>query len=216
DVVFGGACNQLQDAGECVQRHDERMVAGGLKRIVHVEEESASGMDHRGGLPEHEPVSAHHLPAEHLPDALVPEADSQNGNFPGEPLDDSTADPGVARASRARLDHDGLGVPPHGVLDGDLVVPDHVRGTAQLAQILDEVPGEGVVVVDHEDHESNPRDARRTASSTARPLFRVSSHSSSGSESATIPAPTPQWILPRSKVAVRIAMQKAAFPWKSK
>src|SRR2546426_10954053 len=88
--------------------------------------------------------------------------------------------------------------------------------TWNIAQVLDDVPRKRVVVVDHEDHESNPRAASRTASSTARPLFLVSTHSASGSESATMPAPTPQWIRPRSKVAVRIAMQKSALPWKSK
>src|SRR2546422_10508837 len=179
------------------------MIAGGLKRIVHVEENPAPRVDHGGGLPVHQPVGANHLAAEDLADALVPQADPQDWDLTGEPLDDGAADPGVGRAAGSWRDHDRRRFLPHGLLDRDLVVPDHFGRVAQLTQILDEVPGEGVVVVDHEDHESNPRAASRTASSIACPLFRVSSHSASGSESATMPAPTPQWIFPRSKVAVR-------------
>ena len=66
----------------------------------------------------------------------------------------------------------------------------HVR--AQLAEILHEVVGERIVVVDDEDHDRCCAVAMRIARTEASSLDPVSSHSVFGSESATMPAPT--WI----------------------
>src|SRR5437762_426287 len=70
------------------------------------------------------------------------------------------------------------------------VVADDVRVGPQLAEVLHEVVGERVVVVDDEDHARGPATAMRSARITPRALEHVSSHSVLGSESATIPAPT--------------------------
>ena len=58
-----------------------------------------------------------------------------------------------------------------------------------LAQILNKVVRERVVVIDHHDHNSNPPFARLIALISARDLFTVSVYSLSGTESATIPPP---------------------------
>ena len=58
---------------------------------------------------------------------------------------------------------------------------------AQLAKIMHEVVGEGVVVVDHQNHYLPL--SFSTAFMMALPLLIVSSHSDSGIESYTIPAP---------------------------
>ena len=62
-----------------------------------------------------------------------------------------------------------------------------VDGT--LAEVLDEVVGERIVVVDDEHHYDSPRCASSSARITARALSRVSSYSAVGFESATMPAP---------------------------
>src|SRR5207247_4921557 len=98
------------------------------------------------------------------------------------------------------------------LLHRDLVVPAHGHLRAQRAQVLHQVVGEGIVVVDDRDHRS-PRSARCTAIHSARPLLMVSSHSARGSESATIPAPTPQWARPLAYTSVRMVMARSRFPW---
>ena len=61
---------------------------------------------------------------------------------------------------------------------------------AQLAQVLDQVVGERIVVVDDEDHAAyNPVCASSSARNIARALSLVSSYSAVGFESATMPAP---------------------------
>src|SRR5438094_935026 len=82
---------------------------------------------------------------------------------------------------------------------------------AQLAQVLDEVIGKGIVVVDDQDHRSVPA-ASRSARIIPRALEQVSSHSVFGSESATMPAPTCTEARRPWQTIVRIVMQESRFP----
>src|SRR5947207_2314922 len=90
-------------------------------------------------------------------------------------------------------------------LHGDPVIAVHRHFSAQLTEILHEVVGEGVVIIENEDHlrvrgrrfsvsvfRSMPERACAIsmARNSALPLLSVSSYSRSGTESATIPAPT--------------------------
>src|SRR5438094_949154 len=75
-------------------------------------------------------------------------------------------------------------------LDVHRVVADDLEVDAELTQVLDEVVGERVVVVDDEDHRRATPAAMRSASSIPWAFEHVSSHSVFGSESATMPAPT--------------------------
>ena len=61
----------------------------------------------------------------------------------------------------------------------------------ELAEVLDEVVGERVVVVDHQEHARSSQSLRHAAPPAAAPraLFTHSACSRSGSESATMPAP---------------------------
>ena len=77
-------------------------------------------------------------------------------------------------------------------VDRDRVVALDADVRAELAEVLREVVGERVVVVDQQelhDAASSAVRAIATARSTARALLTVSSYSSSGTESATSPAP---------------------------
>ncbi len=84
---------------------------------------------------------------------------------------------------------------------GDGVVAEHLELGAQLAQVLHQVIGKRIVVVDDGDHAAPPSEldwnggqaysgrfsAISTAWARARALFSDSWYSVSGSESATIP-----------------------------
>ena len=73
-------------------------------------------------------------------------------------------------------------------LDGDRVVAVDAHVLAELAEVLHEVVGERVVVVDHQ-HHGYIDSASLTACNSARALLTHSACSRSGSESATMPAP---------------------------
>ena len=74
------------------------------------------------------------------------------------------------------------------LVDGERVVAIDAHVLAQLAEVLDEVVGERVVVIDHQQH-GYIDSASLTAWNSARALLTHSACSRSGSESATIPAP---------------------------
>ena len=77
------------------------------------------------------------------------------------------------------------------LVDGDLVVSLDHHLDAELAEILDEVVGEGVVVIDDEHHGVSPSTdpARSMARIIPMALLTVSWYSPSGVESATTPPP---------------------------
>jgi hypothetical protein len=85
----------------------------------------------------------------------------------------------------------------------------HLR--AQLGQVVREVVGERVVVVDKQDHRALAS-ASSIAVSSAASFRRHSSCSAAGSESATIPAPACSSATPSCRTIVRIAMQVSSVP----
>src|SRR5579875_2173724 len=178
-------------AREGVGLHDQRMVTGGLEWAGQADERGPPVVMDEGGLPVHRPV-ADHPGAQGLAQRLVAEADPQDRHLPGEGTDGGHRDPCLGRRPRPRRDDQGV-VPGQG-RQADLVVAEGARSGAQLGQVLDQVVGEGVVVVD--DGHTGGASAHATASACstaaniARALAMVSSYSRPGSESATTPAPT--------------------------
>src|SRR5262249_26211211 len=97
----------------------------------------------------------------------------------------------------------------------DSVVAIDAQVLTQLSQILNKVVSEGVVVIDDQNHSSNPRCARLIARINARDLFTVSMYSFSGTESATMPPPAWMYpLLPRT-TNVRMAIQESRLLLKS-
>ena len=114
------------------------------------------------------------------------------------------------------LGHQSIGAAFGGEIDR--VVAYHLHRLAQLAEILHQVVGERVVIVDHEQHDqsssllSRPAAAISAARRTARALFSVSCHSEAGSESATMPAPACMCRTPSLIRAVRSAIARSMSP----
>ena len=100
----------------------------------------------------------------------------------------------------------------------DRVVAADLHLGPQLAEVLDQVVGEAVVVVDHDDpwhrrpYQSLSAAATSMARKSAAALFWVSSYSAAGTESATIPAPACTWAIPSWQTTVRIVMQVSRLP----
>src|SRR5687767_6635302 len=105
-----------------------------------------------GSLAVHHLARAHHPAAEGLADRLVAEAYAQQRHPAGQPPDQLERDAGLVRRARPRRNDDVRRLQGLDCLDRDLVVPvdRHVR--AELAEVLHQVVGERIVVVEHDDH----------------------------------------------------------------
>ncbi len=122
--------------------------------------------------------------AEGLRERLVPEADAERGDPRlGEAAHDLERDAGLVRRARAGRDDDAVGRAFEQLVDAGLVVAHDVELRPELAEVLDEVVGERVVVVDHQHalHGAHHQSAWVAASSiarlTARALLTDSSNS---------------------------------------
>src|SRR5690348_3629995 len=125
---------------------DQGVVPGGLERLAHAGQDAAVVVVDPGRLAVRRLV-AHDLATEHLADALMTEAHAEDRHLAAERADGVVGDACVVRRARTWGDHDA--VEPRQLVHGDLVIAEHLRLGAELGHVLDEVVGEGVVVVDH-------------------------------------------------------------------
>jgi hypothetical protein len=80
------------------------------------------------------------------------QADSEHGDFAGKVPDECDADSGFLRGAGAGREENALRVHGFDFHYGELVVAADYHLGSQFPQILDEVIGEGIVVVEDEDH----------------------------------------------------------------
>ena len=92
------------------------------------------------------------LAAKVMPDRLVAEADTQDGTAPGENAEDVERHARLARRAGSGGKQDTLGIQRERLLHGDLVVAEDLLLHAELAKVLHQVVGEGVVVIDDQEH----------------------------------------------------------------
>src|SRR5260221_4485513 len=72
--------------------------------------------------------------------------------FASEALDQRYRDPRLGRRAGTGRDDDLFRSPRRDLLERDRIVAIHIHVGTQFAEVLDEVVGEAVVVVDHQDH----------------------------------------------------------------
>src|SRR6185503_6446228 len=148
----------------------------------------------------HNASGPHHSTAECLADRLVAEAHPEDRDIRAESGNRTERNARFAgRAGAGRDDNTRGPEPGHGI-QFDFVVAYHLDLRAQFGQVLHQVEGKRIVVVDHKEH------ATSAARNIAIVLCWVSSHSDCGSESATIPAAACTCSLPPFSTAVRIAI----------
>src|SRR5438128_1175416 len=97
--------------------------------------------------------SPHHASAIDPRNCLVSQANAKNGNAPGKVLNHFHGHAGVIGRTRPRRNHDLVGGKlGFDVFHCNLIVSTHLHLLPQLAEILNEVVSERVVVVDDEKH----------------------------------------------------------------
>jgi len=92
------------------------------------------------------------LSAEGLPDRLMPKANAQKGNLAGEALDYLQGNACLVGCAGPGGDDDFLWRQALDLRHRDLVIPHHGNLGPKLPEVLVDVVGEGVVVIDEQDH----------------------------------------------------------------
>src|ERR1017187_245452 len=158
--------------------------------------------------------------AEGQPDGLVPEAHAQQRHgCPRRLAHQGHADAGILRTAGPGRQHDGRRLGGDDIAGAASVVA-HDRGVrTELSEVLHEVEGERVVVVDHHDAAAQPACerahrllTRAIASTAAASLLSISRASSSGVESATIPAAACRYARPSTTTTLRRAIAVSSTP----
>src|SRR5262249_4799268 len=130
----------------------QRVIARRLERTVDASEYARALVLDEREFAVHLHRRTYDLSAELLADRLVAETHAENRNGGGSLGDKIEADAGIVRRAGAGRQHDGLGLAGHHVADGYLVVPIHSHLRAQTTEVVEQVEGETVVVVDEDDH----------------------------------------------------------------
>ena len=158
----------------------QRMIAGEHRRRRYAAEHAAPVRGYRIGLAVYDRLRLDDAPSEGGADRLVSQADPEDRDLAGEPADRLQADAGVLRPARAGRDDDALGRKRRDPVRVDPVVAEHADLlVGDLRQVLEQVVGKRVVVVDQDVHQSSTPSARTSAPS----FSSVSSSSRSGDES---------------------------------
>ncbi len=192
-VVYGFS-GDFEAVGDGAALACQRVVAGGVKWVAYAAEDVFAVVVYGAGFAVHQFFGVNHFAAVSVNDTLMSQADAQRGYVWAECLEDGFADAEemfVFWVAWTRRDDDAVWLQLGGFRQGDLVVSVNGCFCALLANVLDEVVDETVVVVDDQNlHWALPPAACSSAFMRALALNSVSCDSFSGLESATMPAPT--------------------------
>ena len=96
----------------------------------------------------HHAVGAYDVPPKEVPNGLVSEADAEDRLAAGKGPDDVEGNARLTGRTGTGREHDPLGIQRQGLLRRDLIIPENALLHAQLTEVLDEVVGERIVVID--------------------------------------------------------------------
>src|SRR5690348_1636129 len=144
-VGFGG---HFKLARQRLALDHQRMIARGFEWRVDAAKDAAAIVLDFGKLAVHRHRCAHDLAAESLADRLVAEANAEDRDARRRGGDQVEADAGLVRRARAGREHDGVRLGGDHGARRHLIVTMHLDLGPELAEIVHEVEGEAVVVVD--------------------------------------------------------------------
>src|SRR5882762_4765444 len=219
DAVIGlGGDDEFKRQGFFLD--DQGMVARGGEGIRQLAENIFAVVMDLARFAVEELRGADDFAAERSANGLMAEAHTEDRKFSGEALDQLHGNARLLRRARTRRNYDAFRISPDNLFHGDFVVAVHLDVATQLAEILREVVGKGIVVVEKQNHfgflDRFPQCAFSSAASSAFDLFTLSCYSPPGVESATMPPPACTWAMPFLITIVRSAMQESRLPAKSR
>jgi len=193
DLSLGRFRSDLKTIGKGFTSDKEAVVARCVERIGKSFKKILPVVMDRGCFPMHQALRTDNLTSKNITHALMTETDPEDRKFSGEGPDYLVTDTGFLGSAGPRRNADPLRVHFLNFPNTDLIISLHQGIRSEFPEILDEIVGEGIVVIDDQDHDRKGAGDVAAASSMARTtpmaLFTVSSNSASGLESATMPAP---------------------------
>src|ERR1035437_1304286 len=149
DLAVFALGGDFQAVGQAGALDRERVIAGREERRRQPGKDALRCVADVGGLAVHHAARMHDTPAERLADRLVPQAHAEDGQLAGERAHEGHRDAGFVWGARAGRNDDARGRERGDAGEVDGVVAHHLHFFAQLAEILRQVVGEGIVIVDH-------------------------------------------------------------------
>jgi hypothetical protein len=139
---------------QCIGPDDEAVIARGGQWIGEALENPLVVVVDLVGLAVHQPFGPHDDAARRLANGLMAEADAEERDLAHEFLDALDGDAGFGRCAGAGGDDQMAWFLSSNLVRGDLVVPVNfdLQTIVDLPQPLDKVVGEGVVVIDEQNH----------------------------------------------------------------
>ena len=131
---------------------DQRVIAGAGERRVEPCKYALSIVLDPTRLAMHQLAGADDLASECLADGLMAQADTQNRNFAGHVPYQRNENASLARRTGPRREQDAVGLQRLDLLDCELIVAMDLDLGPQFSEILDEVVGERIVVVEDKNH----------------------------------------------------------------
>ena len=182
DLAVGGNRGDLQLLRQGLALNGQGVVAGEARGARQAAEKAAAVQGHFLRLAVDDPPRGDDAAAERVADGLVAQADAEDGNRAGKPLDALHADARFFRPARPGRDDDARRVHGSQLVHGDPVVAENLdRLVRELGEVLVEVVREGIVVVDDDVH--GYTSLYPMARASAPSFASVSSNSFSGTES---------------------------------
>ena len=130
-------------------------------------------MQHRGGFAVHLFRGADHATTMHLGDGLMAQTDAEGGDGGRQRLQHLQADAGLVRITRSGRQHDGIGLQGTDLVKAEGIVAVHLQIRrdrmvgSQFPEVLHQVEGEAVVVVDDQEHRPVLRNSGEAAGAEA-------------------------------------------------
>lgn len=143
----------VEAVGQRVALHHQGVVTGHPQRVVEPLEHPLIAMADERGFAVHYLTGTHYAGAEGLRQRLMTETDAENGQLASEVADGIERDPRLIGRTGTGRDHQKTGGElRYGIKRQFIIALDH-NLLSQGAEILHQVPGKRVVVIDQQQHE---------------------------------------------------------------
>jgi glycine dehydrogenase len=107
-------------------------------------------MMNQGCFTMHNHARMHYPPTQHLGNTLMAQTDAENRQMAAEAFDYRHGNPGFVRSARTRRDNDTLGRKISDIIDANLIVAINAYRGTQLTQVLHQIVGKRVIIIDHQ------------------------------------------------------------------
>lgn len=151
-VEFLGASTDLEMFGDAIFRNNERMIACGGQRAGGAAKDRLPIMFDAADFTVHHFTCPDYASPESGADCLMPKTDAKDGLLAGKIAEQVYADARFLGSTWAGGDQDVRRIETFDFIACDLVIAPHLNLFPQLAEVLHQVVGKGIVIVENKDH----------------------------------------------------------------